>query len=1383
MQSFVENIKIRRDYSKIKSAELIPDLVEMQKKSYESFLQIYLDKKDRKSFGLQSALMSVFPITSPDGRYVLEFVDYYFEESKYDVNECKQRGATFSLPLKVKLRLVCNDVNKETGSINIRDIKEQEVHFCDIPLMTENGTFVVNGTERVIVSQIYRSPGVFFDHDKGKNNNGKLLFSASIIPHIGSWLDIEFDSKDLLNVRIDKRKKIPLIYLLRALDSKKTEKYLEQANKEGKILDMSLIEGMSNEEILHTFYKSLSVESVKDLYIIDFVPDSFKGRKLSFDLIDATSNEILVKADTLMNSGVLKKLEKISIQKVLVPASEIMDKYLANIILDPVSKEVIYNSGDLITEEILITLKEKNITNFSLLLIDHINNSVYLLNSLLFDKNVDREKSLNEIYKVVKLAEAPNLEIADEFFRNLFFNQGKYDLADVGRVKINEKFNCNDSEDLRVLTKKDVISVIAHLLKIREGKEEIDDIDHLGNRRVRSVGELVENELRIALLRVERYAQEKMLASDDLMPSEILNVKAIQANLREFFGTSQLSQFMDQTNPLSEITHKRRLSALGPKGLSRDRASFEVRDVHLTHYGRICPIETPEGPNIGLINSLAVYAKINKYGFLETPYRIVKNGVVSDEVVYINATAEKDHIIAQATSILDKENRFVSDMIACRVNGEITLSKAFDVTYMDVSPKQLVSVAASLVPFLENDDANRALMGANMQRQAVPLLKAEAPIVGTGMEALVARDSGVAVIANNDGVVYYVDGSKIIIKNTKNKNGEASVDVYTLKKFQRSNHNTCVNQKPSVKVGDEVKKGSIIADGHSIDNGELALGRNVLVAFMPWNGYNFEDSILISERVVKEDVFTSVHIEEFEVVARDTKLGAEEITADIPNIGDDTLKNLDESGIVYVGAEVKSGDILVGKVTPKAEGVITSEEKLLRAIFGEKAVDVKDTSLRLPSGMAGTVIGVRVFARRGIEKDNRTQYMERSLIEILSHEKEEEFSILEATYNLKLVDLLEKHEVLSAKNLDKGVVLTKEIFEKYKVSDLFKIIVKDKDVMVSLSNYHKDFEASIVKINKSFEDKLINLKKGDELPSGVLKMIKVFIAVKRKLQPGDKMAGRHGNKGVVSRILPIEDMPHLEDGTPVDICLNPLGVPSRMNVGQVLEVHLGWASANIGKKITAMVEDYNNSKLGIAEIKKFLLSCYGHNEQDKISALSNDELISLARNIKKGMPVATSVFDGVKEKDIDDLFTLTGLDNSGQVVLIDGRTGEQFERKVTVGYIYMLKLHHLVDDKIHARSIGPYSLITQQPLGGKAQFGGQRFGEMEVWALEAYGAAYILQEMLTVKSDDQTGRTQVYESIIKGDETFETGIPESFNVLVKELRSLCLNLEMKKNDE
>ncbi len=1384
VQKLSKNIRIRRDYSKIKSVESIPDLIQMQKESYGKFLHLDTVSRKKTSTGLQSVLGSIFPVHTLDGRYTLDFVDYFFDEPKYSIDECKNRDASYALPLKVKMRLISNDVNKDTGAVAIRDIKEQDVYLCDIPLMTDSGTFVINGTERVIVSQIYRSPGVFFDHDKGKNANGRLLYSASIIPHVGSWLDIEFDSKDLLNVRIDKRKKISLVCLLKALDSSKTEKLRAKLESEGKEINPELVEGMSSEEILDTFYNKLSVVRKNDSYSMTFAQDFYRGRKLVFDLIDSDTNEIVIPADTTINAGVLKKLEKLSVKTVIVPEEEVIGRFIANDIYGKNTEELIINAGFEITKEVLEKIAAAGVQSFDILLIDNVNVGQYLLNTILADKNDTRFKALNEIYKIVKSADAPNIEAADELFRSLFFSHERYDLSNVGRVKINEKFGLDDPEELTVLSKKDIINVVRYLLKIRDGKLNVDDIDHLGNRIVRSVGELVENELRIVFVRMERYIQEKMAASDDLMPSEILNVKSVQSALRDFFGSSQLSQFMDQTNPLSEITHKRRLSALGPKGLTRERASFEVRDVHLTHYGRICPIETPEGPNIGLINSLACYARINKYGFLETPYRVVKDSMVSDEVVYLNATQELNKAIAQSSAKLDSGKKLIEELVTCRLSGEVTLCPPSEVSYMEVSPTQVVSVAASLVPFLENDDANRALMGANMQRQAVPLLIAEAPVVGTGMEALVARDSGASILAKRSGVVYQVDSKRIVVNAIHESTGLAyDLDVYDLKKFQRSNHNTCINQKPLVKSGDFISKGDVIADGHSIDNGELALGKNVLVAFMPWNGYNFEDSILISERVVKDDVFTSIHIEEFEVVARDTKLGAEDITSDIPNIGDEALKNLDESGIVYVGAEVKSGDILVGKVTPKAESVVTAEEKLLRAIFGEKAVDVKDTSLRVPSGISGTVIGVSVFSRRGVEKDNRTQSMERIHIDKLDKEKRNEQKVIESLYSLRCCHLFEGQEVLSGKGLTKGDRINKKNLSDLSLSDLFNVNLKDKDVALTLSNMKNEFQIAVDKLTKTYLDKITILQKGDDLPSGVLKMVKVFIAVKRKLQPGDKMAGRHGNKGVVSKILPVEDMPYLEDGTPVDICLNPLGVPSRMNVGQILEVHLGWACVNIGKQVTKMLDEYYNSKTNVKEIREYLLKCYGFNEIDRVSALEDEEILALANSIRKGLPISTPVFDGVKEHDINELLKLNNLNTSAQVTLIDGRTGEPFERKVTVGYIYMLKLHHLVDDKIHARSIGPYSLITQQPLGGKAQFGGQRFGEMEVWALEAYGAAHILQEMLTVKSDDQIGRNHVYESIIKGEETFNTGIPESFNVLVKELRSLCLNLEMKKIDE
>jgi DNA-directed RNA polymerase subunit beta len=1376
MQKINSKIKFRRDYSHIQFVENIPNLIEMQKRSYENFLQRDINRKQIKNVGIEKVLKDAFPIHSADGRFILEYISYSFDPMKHSLDDAKYKSSNYSLPLRVKLRLITNDVNKETGLVQIKDVKEQDVYFADIPLMTDNGTFVINGTERVVVSQIYRSPGVFIGHDKGKNTNGKLIYSANVIPHIGSWLDIEFDNKDLLFIRIDKRKKIPLTALLRSLDSAKTENTRVKALKEGKILSQDSVSGMSNEEILETFYDKVEVSKVDKLYKTSFIADFYKGKKLDFDLIDAGTNKIIIEKDTIVSLGVLKKLEKSNIKNVLIPESEVIGKALAKDIYE--DKNLLINCGTEITKEHLALFTKKGISVFEILLIDNINVGPYILNSLNSDPIYDRFRALNEIYKSFKLTDAPNFEVAEDLFYSLFFTGERYDLSEVGRVKINERFGLNISEEVRHLTKADIISTIKSLIKVRDGLEGVDDIDNLSNRRIRSVGELIENELRVSFLRLERAAYDRMATIEEGMPNEIINVKIIQATLKEFFGTSQLSQFMDQTNPLSEITHKRRLSALGPNGLTRERANFEVRDVHVTHYGRICPIETPEGPNIGLINSLAVYAKINKYGFLETPYRKVEKGVLLDKIEYMNAAEESKHLIAQSTSNLDGKNKFTDSLISARKQGEVVMTSPSEVDYMDVSPRQLVSVAASLIPFLENDDANRALMGANMQRQAVPLLKSEAPIVGTGMERVVARDSGVVVLAKNSGVVYWVDGSRILVKNDNPTSAMSYIDVYNLQKFQKSNHNTCINQKAIVKVGERVSVGDVIADGHCIDNGELALGKNVLVAFMPWNGYNFEDSILISERVVKDDMFTSIHIEEFEVVARDTKLGAEEITIDIPNIGEEAIKNLDESGIVYIGAEVKSGDILVGKVTPKAETVISAEEKLLKAIFGEKSADVKDTSLRVPSGINGTVIGVKMFSRRGVEKDARSQILERNVIDTFMVEKNEEQHIIEISYALKARELLIAQTVVSSKNLAKDKKIAESDLENQTVYNLLKTTVKDKNVNTELLNLTKLFEESLLSLKEKYDTKIANLQKGDDLATGVLKVVKIFLAVKRKLQSGDKMAGRHGNKGVVSKIVPIEDMPHLEDGTPVDICLSPLGVPSRMNVGQVLEVHLGWAAANIGKKITKMLD---NSKPNIKEIREFLSKCYGHNEVSSLKNLNDEDVLSLAYNLRKGMPVCTPIFDGVKEQDINNLLTLTDQSTSGQVTLIDGRTGDKFERPVTVGYIYMLKLHHLVDDKMHARSIGPYSLITQQPLGGKAQFGGQRFGEMEVWALEAYGASYILQEMLTVKSDDQIGRSHVYEAIIKGEETFETGIPESFNVLVKELRSIGLNLEMKKN--
>ncbi|KAL0263816.1 UNVERIFIED_CONTAM: hypothetical protein PYX00_011115 [Menopon gallinae] len=1040
-------------------------------------------------------------------------------------------------------------------------------------------------------------------------------------------------------------------------------------------------------------------------------------------------------------------------------------------------------AGDTITGEILEKLQKADINTFEILAIDNVNVGNFIVNTLKQDKGLTSKKALKEIYKSVKTTEAPSLEIAEDFFNKLFFDKERYDLSEVGRVKVNERLGLNEPLDLTILTKQDIINVIKQLIKIRENKDVIDDIDHLGNRRIRSVGELLETEARIALVRIQRNAIDKMNAlSEDIVPNDVINTRPLQATLKEFFGVSQLSQFMDQTNPLAEITHKRRLSALGPKGLSRERAGFEVRDVHPTHYGRICPIETPEGPNIGLINSLTIYAKVNQYGFLETPYYKVENKKITGEVVYLAANEEKGKTIAHSTVNIGPDGAILDEFISCRKDDDFVMEVPENVDYIDISPKQMVSVAASLVPFLENDDANRALMGANMQRQAVPLLIPEAPLVGTGMEAILARHSEASIVAKTDGVVDFVDANKIIVKKEDNENAPG-FDIYILNKFQKSNHNTCINQKPLVFAGEKVKKGDILADGQSCDKGELALGKNVLVAFMPWNGYNFEDSILISERVVTNDIFTSVHIEEFEVVARDTKLGPEEITDDIPNVSEEALRNLDESGIVYIGAEVKTGDVLVGKITPKAESIVTPEEKLLKAIFGEKALDVKDTSLRVPSGVSGTVIGVRVFSRRGLQKDSRSLLLEKKLLEEYNLEKEEQYLILLKHYTKEVYNLLHNQNILNASELKIDKVFNKEKEDNIPLQTLLEAKVKDSKTNKILESLKHNFEKETIELQKDYDNKVQKLQMGDDLPANVLKMVKVYIAVKRKLQPGDKMAGRHGNKGVVSKILPIQDMPYLEDGTPVDICLSPLGVPSRMNIGQILETHLGWAAANVGKKIYDLYKEVLNDTSKIGELKKLLLEVYGKNEHDIIENLDQEGLLSLAKSLKKGVPMATPVFDGAKEQDIDDLFALSGLDNTGQVTLIDGRTGMPFERKVTVGYMYMLKLHHLVDDKIHARSVGPYSLITQQPLGGKAQFGGQRFGEMEVWALEAYGASYILKEMLTVKSDDQVGRTKVYEAIIKGEETFETGIPESFNVLVKELRSLGLDLDMHKSNK
>jgi DNA-directed RNA polymerase subunit beta len=1283
--------------------------------------------------------------------------------------------------------LVVWDIDEETGARSVRDIKEQDVYMGDMPLMTDNGTFIINGTERVIVSQMHRSPGVFFDHDRGKtHSSGKYLFAARVIPYRGSWLDFEFDAKDLVYVRIDRRRKLPVTTLLYSLDSEESAKLRADRAKKGQPLDPAEITGMNSEEILDYFYDTVTYTFDKKGWKCPFDAERMRGMKLQFDLVDAKSGRTKLEAGAKLSTRVSAKLEKDGVKELRISTEELLGKFMARDIVNTKTGEIYAEAGDEITEELLESLIESGITSMDVLAIDNVNVGPYIRNTLALDKNANREEALVDIYRVMRPGEPPTLDTAEAMYHGLFFDSERYDLSSVGRVKMNARldFDYKDVPDtIRVLRKEDILSIVKVLVELKDGRGEIDDIDHLGNRRVRSVGELMENQYRVGLLRMERAIRERMssVEIDTVMPHDLINAKPAAAAVREFFGSSQLSQFMDQTNPLSEITHKRRLSALGPGGLTRERAGFEVRDVHPTHYGRICPIETPEGPNIGLINSLATFARVNKYGFIESPYRKVAGGKVTNEVVYLSAMEEGRYNIAQANEpIVEKTGRFEEDLINCRKAGDFVMIPPEEIDFMDVSPKQLVSVAAALIPFLENDDANRALMGSNMQRQAVPLLRAEAPLVGTGIEDVVARDSGASVTARRSGVVQQIDATRIVVRATEETSAATpGVDIYRLQKFQRSNQNTCINQRPLVKVGDIVAKGDIIADGPSTQLGELALGRNVLVAFMPWNGYNFEDSILISERIVRDDVFTSIHIEEFEIMARDTKLGQEEITRDIPNVGEEALRNLDEAGIVYVGAEVQAGDILVGKVTPKGESPVTPEEKLLRAIFGEKASDVRDTSLKVPPGATGTVVEVRVFNRRGIDKDERALAIERMEIEQLAQDRDDEKAILERSFNDRLRELISNRKIVSGpKGVEAGKMVTDEILEGLTSGQWRQIVVANDQVMAEVEELKKSFETSVALIEQRFDDKVEKLQRGDELPPGVLKMVKVFVAVKRKLQPGDKMAGRHGNKGVISKIVPIEDMPYLEDGTQADIVLNPLGVPSRMNVGQILETHLGWACRGLGVQLGDLLEAYNTGRSD-KDIRSFLKDVYGEKDyRSDIQSLQEDELIELANNMRNGVPIATPVFDGAHESDIAEMLEKAGLDTSGQVTLHDGTTGEPFDRKVTVGYIYMLKLHHLVDDKIHARSIGPYSLVTQQPLGGKAQFGGQRFGEMEVWALEAYGAAYTLQEMLTVKSDDVSGRTKVYEAIVRGDDTFEAGIPESFNVLVKEMRSLGLDVEL-----
>jgi DNA-directed RNA polymerase subunit beta len=1354
-QTFTGRKRVRKFFGKIKEVAEMPNLIEVQKASYDQFLMVKDPPGGRSDEGLQAVFKSVFPIRDFSNTSQLDFVAYEFDPPKYDVDECRQRGMTFAAPLKVKLRLIVFDVDEETGARSVKDIKEQDVYMGDIPLMTNNGTFIVNGTERVIVSQMHRSPGVFFDHDKGKtHSSGKLLFAARIIPYRGSWLDIEFDAKDIVHARIDRRRKIPVTSLLFAL-------------------------GLDGETILNTFYKQIPYKRQKDGWRVPFDGNRLKGYKAVNDVVDADTGRVVVEAGQKITVRQARQLTEKGLKALRMSDEELIGHYIAEDLVNAKTGEIHAEAGEEITEKTLKLLNEQGYKEIPILDIDHVNVGAYIRNTLAIDKNMSREEALFDIYRVMRPGEPPTLDTAQAMFQSLFFDAERYDLSAVGRVKMNMRLDLDAPDTMRVLRKEDILAVIRTLLDLRDGKGEIDDIDHLGNRRVRSVGELMENQYRIGLLRMERAIKERMSSVDidTVMPQDLINAKPAAAAVREFFGSSQLSQFMDQTNPLSEITHKRRLSALGPGGLTRERAGFEVRDVHPTHYGRICPIETPEGPNIGLINSLATYARVNKYGFVETPYRKVKDGRVTDEVVYLSAMEEGRYTVAQANAPIDPKGRFTEELIVCRHAGDVLQLAPDKVDYMDVSPKQLVSVAAALIPFLENDDANRALMGSNMQRQAVPLVRAEAPFVGTGMEGVVARDSGAAIAARRTGTIDQVDATRIVIRATGETDPtKPGVDIYRLMKFQRSNQNTCINQRPLVKVGDQVKKGDIIADGPSTELGELALGRNVLVAFMPWNGYNFEDSILLSERIVKDDVFTSIHIEEFEVMARDTKLGPEEITRDIPNVSEEALKNLDEAGIVYIGAEVRAGDILCGKITPKGESPMTPEEKLLRAIFGEKASDVRDTSLRVPPGVQGTVVEVRVFNRHGVDKDERALAIEREEIERLAKDRDDEQAILDRNVYGRLAELLEGRQgIAGPKGFKKDSKITRAVLEEYPRAQWWQFASPNDKLMAEIEAIRKQYDESKKGLEQRFLDKVEKLQRGDELPPGVMKMVKVFVAVKRKIQPGDKMAGRHGNKGVVSKIVPIEDMPFLDDGTHVDIVLNPLGVPSRMNVGQILETHLGWACAGLGLKIGQAVEAYN-AKGDVRPLKDMLKKVYGDDED--IKSMSEDNIVELGTNLKHGVPIATPVFDGAKEHDIENMLDLAGLDHSGQVTVFDGRTGEQFDRKVTVGYIYMLKLHHLVDDKIHARSIGPYSLVTQQPLGGKAQFGGQRFGEMEVWALEAYGAAYTLQEMLTVKSDDVAGRTKVYEAIVRGDDTFEAGIPESFNVLVKEMRSLGLNVDL-----
>ncbi len=1384
-ESYTSKRRVRRNFGRIDAVSDMPSLIEVQTGSYADFIES--DKeKGQCEFGLEEVFKSIFPIKDFSGSGELEFVKYELEEPKYDVDECIKRDMTYAAPVKATLRLVVWDIDEATGAKSIHDIKEQDVYMGDIPLMTDKGTFIFNGTERVVVSQMHRSPGVFFDHDKGKTvASGKYLFAARIIPYRGSWLDFEFDAKDLVYARIDRRRKLPVTSILYSLYSKETEDKIKELKAQGKKIDPSEIKGMDKEEILSYFYDVDTYVADKKAWKVKFLPERMKGVKFDFDLVNTKTGETVWEKGKKLTPRSAQKLADEGLEFYKVSPDQLFGKFLATAVINPKTGEIIADAGAELNEEVLTNISAAKVGEIKVLYIDNVNVGPYIRNTLEADKNHNREEALLDIYRVMRPGEPPTYETADQLFRSLFFDNDRYDLSSVGRVKMNVALDISfeDAPDTyRTLRKDDILRIVKRLVELRDGKGEVDDIDHLGNRRVRSVGELMENQYRMGLLRMERAIRERMSSEslNNVKPQDLVNAKPIASVIREFFGSSQLSQFMDQNNPLSEITHKRRLSALGPGGLSRDRAGFEVRDVHPTHYGRICPIETPEGPNIGLINSLSTYARINKYGFIECPYRKVVNGVVTNEVVYLSANEEGKFKIAEANAKVKDDGHFENDLIACRKAGEFEFAHPEEVDFIDVSPQQLVSVATALIPFLENDDANRALMGANMQRQGVPLLRSEAPLVGTGMEATVAKDSGATVVAKYDGIVDAVDANRIVVRSLNDNVADAGVEIYKLQKFRRSNQNTCINQVPLVKVGDHVKAGDIMADGPCTDMGELALGRNLLVAFMPWNGLNYEDAILLSENISRNDVLTSLHIEEFEVMARDTKLGQEEITRDIPNVGEEALRNLDEAGIVYIGAEVKAGDILVGKVTPKGESPVTPEEKLLRAIFGEKASDVRDTSLRVQPGIEGIVVDVHVFSRRGVEKDERALSIEQEEISQLAKDRDDEIAIIRRSFEARLQSMLMGQKVVDApKGIAKNATITEEVLSTVPSSQWRKIVVKDEEVMARIEEFLAAFDARVEKVQKHFENKVEKVQRGDDLLPGVLKMVKVFIATKRKIQTGDKIAGRHGNKGTISRVLPLQDMPYMEDGTPVDIVLNPLGVPSRMNVGQILETHLGWAASELGKQLNEMCEQYKRGEKTIDELNAKLKAIYGEKQyKNDIEPMNEAEKLEMISNLKNGVPMATPVFDGAHEDDINNMLELAGLPTSGQIDLYDGRTGEKFDRKVTVGTIYMIKLHHIVDEKMHARSVGPYSLVTQQPLGGKAQFGGQRFGEMEVWALQAYGAAYTLQEMLTVKSDDVNGRTKVYEAIVRGDDGFEAGVPESFNVLVKEIKSLCLNVEL-----